>query len=300
MVNVPRALFKTRTGRQARYHIAIEQMPEWTYSGRTTGASQGISRRCLGSLKKEAARPTDIRWFTKLAKAGGTLKSAPLCRADGLLAPTQRRRAALQKTSQDRYRELCHVVTAPPRAILSGTRNHWFCNQGERMKSVNELLELFTRQAALEKAMRQPGGARVIEEQELLAVRRELAKLPEAMGISLPDRRHRSLSSRARRAFTPPGSRAIGTKSSIEGTNSWAAHKHPGPAKSLMQYGLRNKIECEGDPRPCDYSIVLPAAIHRWSVPSGTNPRAGSNWRAPAGLRRKSSPARCASCWVMI
>ena len=56
-------------------------------------------------------------------------------------------------------------------------------NQGARMKSVNELLELFTRQAALEKAMRQPGGARVIEEQELLAVRRKLAKLPEAMGI---------------------------------------------------------------------------------------------------------------------
>ena len=53
------------------------------------------------------------------------------------------------------------------------------------MKSVNELLELFTRQAALEKAMRQPGGARVTEEQELLAVRRKLAKLPEAMGIAL-------------------------------------------------------------------------------------------------------------------
>jgi hypothetical protein len=52
------------------------------------------------------------------------------------------------------------------------------------MNSVNELLELFTRQAALEKAMRQPGGARVTEEQELLAVRRKLAKLPEAMGIS--------------------------------------------------------------------------------------------------------------------
>jgi hypothetical protein len=33
MVNVPRALFKTRTGRQARYHIGIEQMPEWTYLG---------------------------------------------------------------------------------------------------------------------------------------------------------------------------------------------------------------------------------------------------------------------------
>jgi hypothetical protein len=33
MVNVPRALFKTRTGRQVRYHIAIDQMPEWTYLG---------------------------------------------------------------------------------------------------------------------------------------------------------------------------------------------------------------------------------------------------------------------------
>lgn len=53
-----------------------------------------------------------------------------------------------------------------------------------RMNSVNELLQLFTRQAALEKAMRQPGGARVTEEQELLAVRRQLAKLPEAMGLS--------------------------------------------------------------------------------------------------------------------
>jgi hypothetical protein len=57
-------------------------------------------------------------------------------------------------------------------------------NRGERMTSVNELLELFTRQAALEKAMRQPGGARVIEEQELLAVRRKLAKLPQALEVS--------------------------------------------------------------------------------------------------------------------
>jgi hypothetical protein len=52
------------------------------------------------------------------------------------------------------------------------------------MKSVNELLELFMRQAELEKAMRQPGGARVTEEQELHAVRQKLAKLPEAKGSS--------------------------------------------------------------------------------------------------------------------
>ncbi len=33
MVNIPRALFAGRTGRQPLYHIAIEQLQEWTYTG---------------------------------------------------------------------------------------------------------------------------------------------------------------------------------------------------------------------------------------------------------------------------
>jgi len=49
------------------------------------------------------------------------------------------------------------------------------------MKSVNELLKLFMRQAELESAMRQPGGARVIEERELRAVRQRVAAFPEEM-----------------------------------------------------------------------------------------------------------------------
>jgi hypothetical protein len=49
------------------------------------------------------------------------------------------------------------------------------------MKSVNELLKLFMRQAELENAMRQPGGARVIEEQELRALRQRVAGFPEDM-----------------------------------------------------------------------------------------------------------------------
>ena len=53
------------------------------------------------------------------------------------------------------------------------------------MKSVNELLELFMRQAELERAMRRPGGARVTEEQELHAVRQKIAKLPQAKGLSV-------------------------------------------------------------------------------------------------------------------
>lgn len=49
------------------------------------------------------------------------------------------------------------------------------------MKSVNELLVLFMRQAQLERAMKQPGGARVIDERELNTVREKLAAFPDAM-----------------------------------------------------------------------------------------------------------------------
>src|ERR1700743_2004671 len=33
MVNIPRALFSDRTGRQPLYHIAIEELQEWAYAG---------------------------------------------------------------------------------------------------------------------------------------------------------------------------------------------------------------------------------------------------------------------------
>jgi hypothetical protein len=33
MVNIPRALFENRTGREPLCHIAIEQAPEWAYTG---------------------------------------------------------------------------------------------------------------------------------------------------------------------------------------------------------------------------------------------------------------------------
>jgi hypothetical protein len=33
MVNVPRALFSGRTGRQPLYHVAIEELQEWAYTG---------------------------------------------------------------------------------------------------------------------------------------------------------------------------------------------------------------------------------------------------------------------------
>jgi len=33
MINIPRALFETRTGREPLYHIALEDAPEWEYRG---------------------------------------------------------------------------------------------------------------------------------------------------------------------------------------------------------------------------------------------------------------------------
>ena len=32
MINIPRALFDTRTGRQPLYHIGIDERPEWAYA----------------------------------------------------------------------------------------------------------------------------------------------------------------------------------------------------------------------------------------------------------------------------
>jgi hypothetical protein len=48
------------------------------------------------------------------------------------------------------------------------------------METVNEALVLLKRQAELEAAMKQPGGIRISEEQELHLVRRRLENFPEA------------------------------------------------------------------------------------------------------------------------
>jgi hypothetical protein len=42
MVNISRALFSTRTGRQPLYHIAIEELQEWTYSGQPLAPLKGF------------------------------------------------------------------------------------------------------------------------------------------------------------------------------------------------------------------------------------------------------------------
>ena len=42
MVNIPRALFEQRTGREPRYHIAIQEAPDWAYRGATLAPLKGF------------------------------------------------------------------------------------------------------------------------------------------------------------------------------------------------------------------------------------------------------------------
>jgi hypothetical protein len=42
MVNLPRALFANRTGREPRYHVAIEELQDWTYMGETLAPLKGF------------------------------------------------------------------------------------------------------------------------------------------------------------------------------------------------------------------------------------------------------------------
>ena len=40
-VNIPRALFDERTGREAKYHVAIEELQDWAYLGAPVGPLKG-------------------------------------------------------------------------------------------------------------------------------------------------------------------------------------------------------------------------------------------------------------------
>ncbi len=42
MINISRALFHDGTGREPRYHIAIDQTPEWAYQGGPLGPLKGF------------------------------------------------------------------------------------------------------------------------------------------------------------------------------------------------------------------------------------------------------------------
>lgn len=59
MVNIPRALFESRTGRQPLYHIGIEQLQEWTYTGEPLVPLKGFPGVVWQRSKKKNKRFDD-------------------------------------------------------------------------------------------------------------------------------------------------------------------------------------------------------------------------------------------------
>jgi hypothetical protein len=59
MVNIPRALFTGRTGREPRYHMAIEELQDWTYTGERLVPLKGYPG-VVWERPKSRRRPRDV------------------------------------------------------------------------------------------------------------------------------------------------------------------------------------------------------------------------------------------------
>jgi hypothetical protein len=99
MVNLPRALFSGRTGRQPLYHIAIEQLQEWTWTGEPLVPLKGFPG--VVALEKEEARRA----------RGDVLKRAVV----GAISRAAGSRSSAENSSGCRSRRRPRPVRAPPR-----------------------------------------------------------------------------------------------------------------------------------------------------------------------------------------
>ena len=59
MVNIPRALFTGRTGREPRYHVAIEELQDWAYTGKRLVPLKGYPG-IVWERPKSRRRPRDV------------------------------------------------------------------------------------------------------------------------------------------------------------------------------------------------------------------------------------------------
>src|SRR4051794_27430783 len=60
MINVPRALFQSRTGRQPIYHIGIEEMQDWAYAGEPLVPLKGYPGAFWKRSKKKSRIETGL------------------------------------------------------------------------------------------------------------------------------------------------------------------------------------------------------------------------------------------------
>jgi hypothetical protein len=59
MINLPRALFTGRTGREPRYHVAIDELQDWTYRGERLVPLKGYPG-IVWERPKSRRRPRDL------------------------------------------------------------------------------------------------------------------------------------------------------------------------------------------------------------------------------------------------
>ena len=55
-VNIPRALFAGRTGRESKYHVAIEEIRDWAYLGAPVGQLKGYPGVTVEKARKTARK----------------------------------------------------------------------------------------------------------------------------------------------------------------------------------------------------------------------------------------------------
>lgn len=60
MVNLPRALFVGRTGRETKYHVAIDQLQDWAYLGAPVGPLKGYPGVTVEKGKKKPAKTAEL------------------------------------------------------------------------------------------------------------------------------------------------------------------------------------------------------------------------------------------------
>jgi hypothetical protein len=63
MVNIPRALFDTRTGREPRYHRAIDEAPDWRYRGESLAPMKAYPGVMMERTRRKKKRVRDKGMF---------------------------------------------------------------------------------------------------------------------------------------------------------------------------------------------------------------------------------------------
>ena len=62
MVNVPRALFSTRTGREPRYHMNMDERAEWTWLGEPLAPLKGYPGVMWERPKRKPPKGLEEAW----------------------------------------------------------------------------------------------------------------------------------------------------------------------------------------------------------------------------------------------